>query len=268
MRKLFIFLLLLFLGGTQNCNAEEEEPSSEKHSLHVFIHVCTINHWQSVLERQLGSIKASGLYEQCDSISVGVLGVGNIKPFMEKYPKLKLLFQTSDTTLYERPTLLCLHELCQSHPDALVLYLHTKGVSRVKDQMIVCINDWSRYMEYYAIERWQDCVEALKENDACGVNWRDYPSWHFSGNFWWASAKYISTLPNFIDTDYLDPEMWIGLNFPKVKCFQESNTNHYKDRFPLWKYKYRDKQYFLVLTPEAPWGINSTIIGIKLKIRN
>jgi hypothetical protein len=35
----------------------------------------------------------------------------------------------------------------------------------------------------------------LETNDTVGVDLRDYPTLHYSGNFWWANALYINTLP-------------------------------------------------------------------------
>jgi hypothetical protein len=227
--NLLSFIFIFSLVYQANCSAQKFGP------ICIFIHVCTINHWDKVLERQLDLIKTSGLYKKSDYICLGVLGEGDISPFTAKYPKISVLFQNPDITLYERPTLLKMHELCRFLRSSLILYLHTKGVSRRHQDSN--ITDWSRYMEYFAIECWRDCVRALKENDACGVNWRAYPSPHFSGNFWWATGNYIASLPSYIGKGYCDPEMWIGLSSPRVKCFQESFVNHYTHPYPESKYK-------------------------------
>jgi len=39
-------------------------------------------------------------------------------------------------------------------------------------------------MKYFNIDCWQDCLTALDNYDVCGVNWHDWPSVHFSGNYW------------------------------------------------------------------------------------
>lgn len=207
--------------------------------IHVFIHVCTLNQWQDILGRQLSRIKNSGLYEACQSISLGILGTEDITPFQELYPKLTILFQDSNPLLFERPTLIKLHEFCTLNPtNHVVLYIHTKGIKHFGNS-IVCsnVNDWTQLMEYFNIDRWKDCVRALKNHDACGVNWNAgfYPPF-FIGNFWWATSKYISTLPGQINDDYLAPELWIGSNFPTVKCFHQSNVNHYAEPYPESKY--------------------------------
>lgn len=208
--------------------------------IHVFIHVCTITCWEEVLLRQLNRIKAAGLYDACTSISLGVLGTGDLKPLIERFPKLTLLFQCPHLTLYERPTLFALRHFCIANPETVVLYLHTKGVTRIKNQNVL---DWTLYMEYFAVDCWEDCIFALKDHDVCGVNWHLKPSPHFSGNFWWANAKYVSKLPGSITPhsseflDYVAPEMWIGMRAPIVKSFHESNTSHYEEPYPESKYR-------------------------------
>lgn len=231
--KRFAFLLTLMILLPCTLKAAESWPE-----IRIYIHVCTINQWEEVLERQLTLIETSGLYKRCQSIHLGVLGVGDLSPFIARFPKISILFQNPEIALYERPTLLKLHQRCRGKNNLKVLYLHTKGVSRAFHPIVTPnIFDWACYMEYFLIERWRDCIEALKEHDVCGVNWRSAPSPHFSGNFWWASSKYVATLPDTIGSKYLDPEMWIGLKAPKVRCFHESRVDHYSKPYPPSQYR-------------------------------
>ena len=219
----------------------EKLPMNKKPKINVFIHACTITHWQNVLGRQLSRIKASGLYDASDTIYLGVLGMGDLTPFKEAYPKLKILFQKPEMALYERPTLFCLHDLCRENPtDSLILYLHTKGVTRLGSS----VTEWTKMMEYFLIDRWQDCAVALQDFDVCGVNWQLGPAPHFSGNFWWATSAYVSTLPHYIKEAYLDPEMWIGQNTPNYKCLHYSNVDHYHEAYPESKYVDKKKPAF------------------------
>jgi len=75
----------------------------------VFIHVCTIGFWEEVLGEQLDRIKRSGLYDFCSSINLGILGTGDMTPLLLAYPKINILFQQLELSLYERSTLLTLH---------------------------------------------------------------------------------------------------------------------------------------------------------------
>lgn len=212
---------------------KEKATMADNPKIHVFIHVCTIAHWQEVLNRQLQRCQSSGLYDACSSISLGVLGNGDLSLIKERYPKVNVLFQDPDNSKYERPTLLCLHDTCVTNPDqAYVLYFHTKGISRVSPT----VTDWTKLLEYFVIDRWKDCVEALKTHDVCGVNWQLGPQPHFSGNFWWTTSAYAANLPHDIGPRYLDPEMWLCQNFPHFKCFHLSNVDHYYTPYPESKY--------------------------------
>lgn len=218
-----------------NCETNLESLVLPSGGIHIFIHACTIGHWHEILESQLDRIYQSGLYDACSSISIGVLGTQNVSYFLNKYPKVKLLFRIYQREVFERPTLSKLHSFCKLHPDAFVLYLHTKGVTRGAGNPY--ITDWRRYMEYFAIDCWRDCIEVLQDFDSCGVNWRIEPQPHFNGNFWWARGDYASTLPAKIGPGYNDPEFWIGLNQPRIYNFHESYVQHYDTLYPEEKYK-------------------------------
>jgi hypothetical protein len=102
-------------------------------------------------------------------------------------------------------------------------------------------------MEYFVIQRHEDCLEKLIEHDVCGVNWHQDPSPHFSGNFWWARSSYIVNLRPL--TKFMaawgvhepDPrrggEFWIGSHSQvRLACLHESAVNHYETAYPRSRY--------------------------------
>ena len=92
-------------------------------------------------------------------------------------------------------------------------------------------------MEHFVVERWRDCVDALIDSRReSGVNWHLDPAPHFSGNFWWATPRYVATLPASIGPNHLELEGWIGSNQPRVRCFQESGVDHYLSPYPSERY--------------------------------
>lgn len=233
MLKFFRCMVILFLYANLaklNC----VQTNNDIPKIYVVIHICTIANWRDILEEQLERIKTSGLYEACDGILMGVVGTESVNYLKRKYPKVIMFFQYQDVKLYERPTLLSLYDLCKHNQQAFVLYLHTKGVSKSDNNLTHCIRDWRRYMEYFSIDQWRICVDVLKKEgvDVCGVNWVEIPSPHFSGNFWWAKARYIVTLPRYIGEDYFAPEMWLGLNNPNYHSFHQSGISHYEQLYP------------------------------------
>ena len=129
----------------------------------------------------------------------------------------------------EFDTLEELSKFCKENESAKVLYIHTKGVTTPNNP---CISDWRKYMSYFLIEKYDDCLNALKTVDACGVDWQEHPEPHFSGNFWWANASYINKLPSIetISNPANRPtltlrhqaEFWIGMNDPKIVSLHQS----------------------------------------------
>lgn len=106
-------------------------------------------------------------------------------------------------------------------PDTPVLYAHTKGAFRA-----VHVNDhWRWGMTSALVTDWQSCVPLLESVDAVGLHWltpgNDYPeavtSPVFAGNFWWATAGYLKTLPPPGRASRYDAERWLGLGGPRVR---------------------------------------------------
>jgi hypothetical protein len=117
-----------------------------------------------------------------------------------------------------------------------VLYLHVKGAGREGIQDQVNASFWRRYMEYFVIERWEDCIRVLDVCDACGgdINWHPWP--HFSGNMWWANAGYLRTLPDPEQLTPSDPVRWelrIGESSRRMALHElwNSGVNHYLVRY-------------------------------------
>ena len=101
-------------------------------------------------------------------------------------------------------TLASLYEFCESHPDALVAYVHDKGTrarnesaprAHVTDAELQQYQwDWRKMHEYFVLEVPQGCIGAITGGvaDVCGANWRvlyvpsngipgKRPAPHFSG---------------------------------------------------------------------------------------
>lgn len=66
------------------------------------------------------------------------------------------------------------------------------------------------------------CIRALLEGSSvCGILYKDFPSSHFHGNFWWASCDHIAHLPPFYSPllGYPDAEMWLFRVGSKIADF-------------------------------------------------
>lgn len=153
-----------------------------------YMHVACMGHWREVVNEQLAKIKSSGLYDKTDRICVTVVGADHVDALFDDDKFDVQCF--SDLTEYEFPSLRRIRE----DDGDLVWYIHTKGVSRNENR-----TNWRRYMEYFIIERHEDCIAALVDHDVCGVDLMDVPFPHFSGNFWWATGHHVRSLPDITD---------------------------------------------------------------------
>ena len=104
--------------------------------------------------------------------------------------------------------------------------MHTKGVSRAANESHIF--RWVFYMHYFILKHYTLCLALLRHQfDLCGVDIRQQPAEHYSGNFWWARASYYLSLPDTISADYLGPEMYICSRKPRRRCLWDSQTNLY-----------------------------------------
>lgn len=212
-----------------------------------FIHSYQVNNWQDILDRQIGKIISSGLYDNIDKIFIGFNGNKNIGDYIKSLnikKKFEILYQIDYPQIYEALTLSFLYRISQNF-DGYVFYIHSKGVSRNSPQ---CQTDWRNLMEYWIINRWEDCIKELLYHDMVGINWHFGEGYmgassrhaegtpvtpHFSGNFWWANSTYIRKLNGLypLRSKY-ECEFWHGLNKPKVAELWHSGIHHHRNIYP------------------------------------
>lgn len=93
-----------------------------------------------------------------------------------------------------------------------VCYHHIKGASHPGDRY----GHWRHCMERAVIWNWRACVERLRHGcDTVGAHWyTPYDQRYWAGNFWWAKADYLKTLPpippNTVNGKSYEAEVWIG----------------------------------------------------------
>jgi hypothetical protein len=206
-----------------------------------FYHLCTIHTWREVLAEQLRRWLDSGLAQATTRVFASVVGPaagqGAAALAAACGKRVEVVHLSEDASCFERPILEYARRFCESgEPLARACwYMHAKGVSH-EHGASPNVADWRRLLEHFIVERWRECAAALDHHDACGINWRQKPGAHFSGNFWWARPRYLAALPARIGPAPFDPERWIGTNQPRVRCLHESGVNHYLEPYPPTRY--------------------------------
>lgn len=204
-----------------------------------FIHSCTINGNTNRLEYLINKIKISGLINILDSIIINNIGDSIETIFKDVGNKIIINNYSKDINLNEIPTINMIKSYCNTN-NCNILYIHTKGVSHGNN---IKINNWIDMMLYFLVDRYNECINNICNGYECvGCNYHDgiisnYPK-HFSGNFWWASSKYIETLDYLKeDANRIEAEFWLCKNNPKVYVMHNSNINHYLEEYPKYKYE-------------------------------
>jgi hypothetical protein len=229
-----------------------------------FWHIALMPGWREIVSDQLRKLYASGLYAKTQRIFVGLAG-GTKSDFDIADDKLTVAAWDPDLGVGEFPTLDYVYQFCRQH-DALVYYIHTKGISRNTD----CTTDWRHLMDHFVIIRHEECARQLERNDACGVNWLREPLPHFSGNFWWSKSSHIRKLPTleehaercdgmqfsgFKILKWWSCEFWIGADPDiRVASLHESGVDHYEARYPRSRYtSLKDVEPTAAFHPRSAW---------------
>ena len=175
-----------------------------------YLHTPELPGWNLVFGEMVSKMAGSGLIDAVDEIHVCINGNQDnmmylLGPLAEISPKIILRQVNNDALKWEWPTINTIHQDCLKKSDGLdyIGYSHLKGLSRpsLSDQKAT---DWRHYLSYWTIERWKDNIVKLNEGcETVGVNWLDDPWPHYSGNFWWATNRYIQQLEPLEDPSTL-----------------------------------------------------------------
>jgi len=215
----------------------------------VFWHVCSMNNWRDIALDQYETIRSSGLLDRAEGVFVTYLGPEreDVAWLEAKSKKIRVENHSPQFNHYERMCLNGLKDWSEGN-DGLVLYLHTKGVSRVQQKGNVW--KWRKLLEYFLVENHERCTEKMADLDTlggnlCSINRKpkdlDRPghSLHYSGNFWWARTAHLRSLPRIpedvrmeLNGNYIRYcEFWLLRAFPKVRCgvlFKTEEPHYYK----------------------------------------
>ena len=190
------------------------------------------------LRRVLDAVAASGLIARLDCLYVvnvgAAIGAGDLG-IAGAAANVHVINDSPDAARYERPTLDLVRRFARVHASSRLLYLHTKGASY--DPPHRHIDDWIACMLYFVVEHHEACLAALADHDVVGCNRRERPSPHFSGNFWWATARHVASLPPVPPGDRYESEWWIlGRTGTSSLSLWDSGIDHYREPCPRKRY--------------------------------
>ncbi len=241
--------------------AIRKKVKSPTNKIAIFYHVGQFGDWKRLFHEQINALVVSGLYHICDFIHIGVNGDEEL-PL--SFPKFKVQYNIDK--VLEADTLKSLYDFCINNQEHRVLYFHTKGSTQENTPRILNVTKWRYYLEYFSIHRWKDCITALRDYDTSGAEylfesglinqdtgiteWEENP--HYSGNYWWANASYVSKLdPNYLyrtdkGWDRYRSEFWIGTGKPnRCELYDTDIFDKYGDWGTLISPDYVKREEFI-----------------------
>jgi hypothetical protein len=204
----------------------------------IVYHIYCTGNWREVVAEQLARLKKSGLYDRADILWTTINDItdnrADIDNIMAQYPKFRVEYNITNN--YEKPGIDKVRELGNAHPDLKILYFHTKGVSNDytnNETRRRGVTGWRLCMEYFLIDKWEECLEKLDTFDNVGVTC--VHGW-FWGNFWWSQSKHIVKKPEAVG-DRWAYEAWLNQGTPEA-----TNYEFYHHEF--WPYLSDFPSYF------------------------
>jgi hypothetical protein len=212
------------------------------------------NAWRNILEDQIATLLASPLTACGVPVYVGtpkdtawpLSYTCGAEAFLRPYTPSILMPEDWVNGLWEEErTLSSLYEYCAEPTRAgsdLVAYIHDKGTrwsQAANPPRFQYQWDWRKQMEYFVLEHPEGCISALRngEADACGSEFVNQGSPHFSGNDWWATCAQIRQQGHPLDSGYsrridntslnLDPEFWVLHTGGRPRNCWDSQVVHY-----------------------------------------
>jgi hypothetical protein len=204
----------------------------------IYYHIYTINNWLEIVKEQINLVQSTNLLKN-SILRVGVLydnekEIDEVKNFFVNYKNIEFLFFSINSGYAESETLSMMKKFSdQSQKNYNVLYLHTKGVTQYNSVRELPVKEWRNMMEYFLIEKWNDCIDKLNQGyDCCGINLKSHTgnirgklqeTKIFDGNFFWTKTDYVKKLDESLLFEHrYSAENWITSSNPNLYSFYNS----------------------------------------------
>lgn len=185
-----------------------------------------LDHSIPIMVHQMRVLADSGLADAASEFIIGTNGdTTNFSAVSMLAPKQAKVVDRGPDAHSELSTIAVLREWLPGHEDWIVFSHHSKCATR-HDPLCVA---WRGCMEKHLVHDWRECVRLLEAGfESVGCHWMTPERWgksllpsttpYWGGNFWWAKASFLMTLPTLPESarpdhpdDRFIAENWIGL---------------------------------------------------------
>jgi len=164
-------------------------------NIRIYIHTMDLPGGKEILEKQVDLLEKTGLLDLAEEVNFMMHFKEENYTWLEERMGDRLnvafhLFDEGYKDWYEATTMQQIQECAHGTDESYyVLCMTCKGLTHGPGGH----QNWRKYMEYYCVEKWKECVDKLEEGyDTVGAAYLPDPPYAFyPGTFFWAKSSYI-----------------------------------------------------------------------------
>jgi hypothetical protein len=216
--------------------------------VHIYYHIYAVEGVESIINEQLSLIEAHFNFPYILNVGISIgkdnMSIDWMLKKLNRYDNPNWKVRDIQSNGHEFVTLDLIEKDIQKFGDSdYILYLHTKGASKIDTPAYDNIESWRRLMNYFNIEKVQNVFDIFKRSkfNTYGVLFTSIANWRiYSGNFWWMTGKYAKTLKlenirksrTKAETDFIQN----GEDWQPYSPYNLENLNHYLVNFKRNEY--------------------------------
>ena len=158
--------------------------------VHIYYHIYVIDGVESIVDEQISLIEKS--FDFAYNLNIGISIADDNKSISHLFKKFSNIRDVRANG-NEFVTLDLIEKDIEKFGDSdYILYLHTKGASKLNNVNYSNIKSWRDLMNYFNIEKCKDVLKLFEKTEfnTYGVLFNKF----YMGNFWWAKSSYLKTL--------------------------------------------------------------------------
>jgi hypothetical protein len=211
--------------------------------VHIYYHIYAIDGVETIIDEQLNLIKKHFNFRYILNIGIVIAEENkSISNILSRIDKSNIRDIQSKGNEFVTLNLIEKDKINFSESD-YILYLHTKGASKQNDIQYQNIISWRHLMNYFNVEKFENIFKLFQQTEynTYGVLYSILGKWKlYSGNFWWAKAKYLKSIniekikKNRFDaeTNYIQH----GKDWKPYSPLNRQGENHYLINFKREEY--------------------------------
>jgi hypothetical protein len=163
--------------------------------VHIYYHIYAINGVESIIDEQLSLIKKHFDFPYILNVGISIAKENeSTTHILERFENVRDIRAMGN----EFVTLDLIEKDKEKFGDSdYILYLHTKGASRMEQDNYYIVESWRRVMDYFNIEKVKNVFKLFEKTNynTYGILMVEQKNGQFyGGNFWWMTSDYAKTI--------------------------------------------------------------------------